>query len=302
MSKTLRTICILGALLSSAAVPAWAGNVFMKNGYIIQGPIVERADGSIVLGWPNGKVTIHQRFIESIVYEPNEEKQLQELESHAASDTPNEDSIGILGTAEEPEELPMDPESLVRKFVINTNKPPKEEGEENGAGNGGKPGDGSQVEVTSIPGPSELLGDRFEDESLGLAFRPPKGWVAERKLDAVQAAPATLEGFRASINIVRVAKGALVASDYAVVLKEENARLLQDFELLSEGPRSQGKLSAHEILGRGTRSGRTAVVRQILVEGKDSLWLVSSFVPAVGGELAAPLIEESLRTLELTDK
>jgi len=34
---------------------AWTGSVFMKNGYIIQGPIVERSDNVVILGWPQAR-------------------------------------------------------------------------------------------------------------------------------------------------------------------------------------------------------------------------------------------------------
>ena len=297
MNNLPRTVYALGVLIIGLSASARAGNVFMKNGYIIQGPIIERADGLIVMGWENGKVTIHQRFIESIVYEPSEEKKLQERESVAGPEGPVEDMIGILGTTQEPDELPMDPESLVRKFVINASGPPKREDESSGA----TPGDGQQVAVETVVRPDDLLGARFEDEALGLAFRPPKGWVAEKKEDFLWAAPIA-DGFRPSLHAIRVSKGPLTVSEYVAIVKEENAQLLEDFELLNEGPRSQGGLQAHELLGRGTRWGRTAIVRQILVEGKQATWLVSSFVPALGSESAAPLIEESLRTFEFNEK
>ncbi|HLU49455.1 MAG TPA: hypothetical protein VK116_15265, partial [Planctomycetota bacterium] len=65
MSKTkfLERWMRAGVVMSSAwmcaaigAEPLFAGSVFMKNGYIIQGPIVEESKDAIVLGWQNGEV------------------------------------------------------------------------------------------------------------------------------------------------------------------------------------------------------------------------------------------------------
>ena len=302
MSKTISKVCGLALVFCSVSGAAWAGNIFMKNGYIIQGPIVERSDGSIVLGWPNGKVTIHQRFIDSVVYDPNEERRLQEQESHSTSETPAEETLGLLGTAEEPDELPMDPDKLVQIYV----KAPR--GVENGTPTdpSGGPTDGSQGPegtVASVQRPDELLADRFLEETLGFSFRPPKGWTLDKKADVFQAAgPAGADGFRPSLSVARVAKGPLSRVDFAAIVKEENGKRLEDFELLNEGPRTLGAHSAYELLGRGTRAGRVALVRQVLVDGTESLWLVSCFVPVKGGDSVAPVIDESLKTFELTAK
>ena len=68
--KAKRLVVTLGvvvtALIVLAAPGLYAGSVFMKNGYIIQGPIVDYTDEVVVLGWSNGKAYIHKRFYESV--------------------------------------------------------------------------------------------------------------------------------------------------------------------------------------------------------------------------------------------
>ena len=49
----------------------------MKNGYIIQGRVVEKDDEKIVLGFANGRVTIYNRFVDDVVLEPGEEENLR---------------------------------------------------------------------------------------------------------------------------------------------------------------------------------------------------------------------------------
>lgn len=82
-----RSIAIaLGAGLCLALlVPATAdaGSVFLKNGYIIQGKIVERGDGVVVLGWNNGQVTIHDRFIDEVLLDPSEEEMIRQQRTMA---------------------------------------------------------------------------------------------------------------------------------------------------------------------------------------------------------------------------
>jgi hypothetical protein len=61
-----------------------------------------------------------------------------------------------------------------------------------------------------------------------------------------------------------------------------------------------GVEKAHEIVCRGARAGRTAALRQLVVEKGESLWLISTFAPARGSEAVFQALDESLKTLELT--
>jgi hypothetical protein len=104
------------AFCLAAAGSAGAGSIFMKNGYIIQGPIVEHSDGgegSIVLGWPNGKVTIYRRFVERVDFEPGEEKTTKVADVQA---TPVTEEVII--TPGNDEELPQSLTELVKIYKL----------------------------------------------------------------------------------------------------------------------------------------------------------------------------------------
>ena len=119
MNTKMRThlrAALLGGLVVAAASSAEAGSVFMKNGYIIQGRIVERSDAGLTLGWPNGKVLIAQRFVESVLFEPGEEERLRQLERSREVD-PGNDRIGSV-LDETAEELPANLDLFLSKYNL----------------------------------------------------------------------------------------------------------------------------------------------------------------------------------------
>jgi len=65
---------VLAAFVAGLGAPpdAGAGSVFMKNGYIIQGRVVKQTPDEVVLSWPNGSITVANRFIESVVLDPGD--------------------------------------------------------------------------------------------------------------------------------------------------------------------------------------------------------------------------------------
>jgi hypothetical protein len=293
---------LLPALVVCLALPAAleAGSIFMKNGYIIQGPIVERSEGDIVLGWPNGKLLIHRRFVDSIVYEQAEEKRLAEDEAHHAKESQTtEDSPLLIESLGEVEDLPSDIDDIMRKYVINTKA---NTGVETGStatdpSNGATGGE--QGTATIVTRPDEFLGERVSDETLAVSFKPPKAWTTRLQAGVFEAAGVPgPDGFKPCINVTSLPKGPLGASDYAALLKEEDAKSLRDFEVLGEGPRDVGSEKAHEVVGRGVHNGHAANVRQIVVEKGGTLWLVSVFVSAQGGDSVTSQVDEALKTFE----
>ena len=280
-------VWFVAALLGSSG--AEAGSIFMKNGYIIQGPIVERSDESVVMGWPNGKVTIHKRFVDNIVYEATEEKQLLEDEAFKAQEKArSEDDLSLLSTSNESEDLPPNLDALMRRYEEIARK-------QGSPASGGELTPGTGVERIDRP---EALGDRVEDKAVSVAFKPPQHWGRKSNKDVFEvAASVETNGFRPSLNVVMFARGALKSDEYVHLLKEEDARTLESFELLSEGPRMVGQDKGYELVGRGSYQGKEAVVRQVLVSKDDRVWLISAFTGDQSSE-AFSAVEESLKTFE----
>ncbi|MBI4602981.1 MAG: hypothetical protein HY721_13570 [Planctomycetes bacterium] len=313
---------LLLALFAACLHPGEArgGNVFMKNGYIIQGPIVERSDASIVLGWSYGKVTIHRRFIDSVIYDLVEERRLKEDELHReqVAAEPAEGTTLLETSQGDVEDLPPDPDAFIRSYLPSVKSDPvapqpggaADAGGAGGApvanpseaasGGSGGPGPSPGGVVSVVPRPEDLLGDAVRDDRLAISLRPPKGWTVARNASAFQVVgSAASGGFQPSINVVSMLRGPLGGEDYIGLLKEETARALKDYELLGEGPRSLGAHKAYELVWRGAANDRTATARQLLLVGGDMLWLVSAFAPSQGGESVAAAIEESLKTFEI---
>lgn len=278
------------ALLSDAE--ASAGSVFMKNGYIIQGPIVERSEDAVVMGWPNGKVTIHKRFVDNITFEAAEEKRLLEDEAFKAQEKArSEDDLSLLATSNESEDLPPNLDALMRRYEEIARK------QASGGSTTGEVSPGGTVQ--RIESPDDLLGDRVEDQNVSVSFKPPKNWSRKSNKDFFEVAAGTAtNGFRPSLNVVSFARGALKSEEYVNLLKEEDARTLEGFELLSEGPRTVGKDKGYELVGRGSYQGKEAIVRQVVVSRNDRVWLISAFTADQNTESSFSAIEESLKTFE----
>ena len=47
--------------------PAVAGTVYLKNGRVIRGPIMEKDEAGVVVGIDGGKMRIYKRFITAVV-------------------------------------------------------------------------------------------------------------------------------------------------------------------------------------------------------------------------------------------
>ncbi|MGE3166995.1 MAG: hypothetical protein AB7O52_18980 [Planctomycetota bacterium] len=89
----LSILTLVSVSIFAIADVADAGSVFLKNGYIIQGKVVERSDDEIVLGWNNGQMTIHRRFIDEVILDPREEDELRQERPSPSSSAPNREPI-----------------------------------------------------------------------------------------------------------------------------------------------------------------------------------------------------------------
>ena len=276
----------------------------MKNGYIIQGSIVDRDPDSIILGWPNGKMAIARRFVDSVVFEPAEEQQLVELDRARNELQARSTDLALVEMAggNEVRELPATLEVFIRKYNLGPtldssgaveqpvepvdpvvsvtviepvlqNDPVSVSGE--------TPVEIATIEpvVTTVdpvvdPGADDL----FHDETRDVGLPIPDGWVpliSDRALEVTGRVEAN--GFRPSMNVVIVPAGSLLPSEYADFLETEYARLLQDHEILEKGTRDIGGQEAFVFIVRGLRDGREAVIQQYLVAQAERLYLLSGF-------------------------
>ena len=316
----------LGALLL-AALPAWAGSIFMKNGYIIQGPIVEHSDGvegSVVLGWPNGKMVVFRRFIDRVDFEAGEERN-----SKAAVAQTTEAPEEVITSPAMDVELPSSLSDFVRlnnlpQALIESTVPhgvPVEPGPAQGGetATGTPPPGGDLVpDVAVIPKPPEvqpptpvdvgtgedLLAPRAADPKWGFSIQPPKGWKAAEVEGCLSwTGPAGSDGFSASMNIASIAKKILKWQDACTVLKEDQKIPFTDYQLQGEESLELSGSPAFRVKGTGRAQApagaRKVFVRQTLVEKGDRLWLLSAFVGDGTPERLAEVIEKSIGTFQI---
>lgn len=260
----------------------------MKNGYIIQGPVVRHSPEAVVLAWPNGKVTIYRRFIESLVLDPQEEKKQGET-SEASRVRPEvevvEKDIPLL-LPENLEDLkreigmrpestaPVAPDPVVTDAVVTSSQTVPEGG---------------------VPLPVRR---RTELEDLGLSIELPEGWSMETSPDGGTrvSSPALAGGVVASLSILAMDGSYLPRSRMIELVKEEQTSALQGFELVEEGERAVGFEVGHQITGVVTDGGGKVKVTQVLVEHEDRLYLFTSFAPV--GDDTVGMIEASLHSVE----
>jgi len=222
---------------------ARAGSIFMKNGYIIQGPIVEYTkgtEGAVVLGWPNGKMTIYSRFVERVDFEPGEEKNIR------ASKAKSEEFEEVLVTQEVEVELPEKLEELVKIYNLPSslleghsaapvslapgevpgdekqpgetpNSIPKEPGSDLGIdvsvvtqpevppGPEVTPLDGPPEPIEMTKPPEEDLSERVSAPQWGFSIQPPRGWkLAEVKECVSWSGFKDSNGFAPSMNVTSI--------------------------------------------------------------------------------------------------
>jgi hypothetical protein len=305
----LRVLALSILLFASPGLRA--GSVFMKNGYIIHGPVMERSDEEVVLAWDNGKVRIHRRFIESLVFDPGEEQRLKELEALRAEELRAvSEPLMDPGLGREIEELPTDLEVLLKQhaphLLAHTATDP---GVEAIAGVG--PGETPGTHAGQIPPPRDPATALPSAEGLGLlaerafgleqrfSLMPPRGWNVKVGEVFQVIGPGGTDGGRASLSVVSLPRRELSWQECLELFREEQARVIEGFEVLAEGARRlTGAEDGHEVIGRGSFEGKELVLRQILVPHGARFWMVSGFSAGGPGDEGFSLIEESLKTLE----
>lgn len=299
-------------LLGLAAAPVHAGSVFMKNGYIIQGPIVKQSDQAVILGWNNGEVTIHRRFIESVTYEPGEEERLRAAEEARAEELAATSSfVEEVAIFDQEEDLPADVDVFL-KLYGGTEQGSQADGGSNSnvevvaldpAANAERGGE-TEVAVESIE-PS-LASDAVFSRGRELSLRPPKGWRVsdsdEFALSVVGPKGVEEDAVVPSLSIVALERGPLTFEDCSRLLSESDEEVLTVAEPLTEGKRRlAGGQEVYERLVRGAIEDKTLVVRQVLVPQDDVIWLITGFSKGANEDPSFALVEQAISTLTFTE-
>ena len=315
LSKVARGLAAPVVLVVAATTMVEAGSVFMKNGYILQGQIVDRDDDSIILGWPNGTVTIARRFVSTIVFDAVEENQLQELEltrRELAGDTTDAAQLFTEGQGET-RDLPATLEGFMRTFNLSSSTTPTTElavvevPTETAVVTVVETNTVVEPTVTAVEPvatvdavPAARLDDAsFHAERLGVSLRPPFDWVPMVLENAVHVqGPQNDDGFSPSLSVMAFEVGALSPAEYQDLLKSEQQLRLEAYHLVEERASSLGGQECTELVASGLYAGREAIVRQGLVVRDGKVWLFSGMTSDRDADGAFGLIGESLETLE----
>ncbi len=84
------------------------------------------------------------------------------------------------------------------------------------------------------------------------------------------------------------------------MLRDEQARILENYEILEEGPRDFASGKGYELIAKGSYRGRSAVLRQCVVANAEHVWLLSAFTTDAEPSGTFGLIEEVLKTVEFS--
>ncbi len=300
MNKRSFALCARVAVVAATAVgvsPALeAGSIFMKNGYIIQGNIVDRDEDALILGWPNGKVAIAHRFVDSVIYEPGEEERIQRLaeERLASADESAETAeLSVLST-EDDTELPANLESFMREYKLDPIRSFTREDPEPDSAVVSIGGDELDPEAHLVEGPR--LGERRSFPRLVCTVQPPLGWEERGQDDfvAFYESADDADGFRASFNIARVERNSVEPGEFVELVKTEQASQFTDYEFLFESSVEVGGEPAVRIAGRGTHGAIAAMVEQTVVVKDEHVWLVSVFTPVDADEERTESVRSAL--------
>ncbi|MBI4583422.1 MAG: hypothetical protein HY717_05300 [Planctomycetes bacterium] len=277
-----RATIFLGFLLSFApALWVEAGSVFMKNGYIIQGPIVDQDETMIVMGWQNGKVFIYRRFLETVVLDPEEEAAIAKKKAKASHPVEAEPEPALIQSSNPEEDLPPNFEAVVKNLMPEGGKnaargetsvpvapfsgagtspeaagssaAPKETWPGTVAGTEGPPSTPPSVEVGVIPPENKGTGARQEVAELAVSLEPPAGWFRENGgEEGVRWAGTRQEdAFAPSLVIVSAAVNEWNLEDARKALYEDPKEVLADFSIVKEEEKLIQGRRVLQFIGQG---------------------------------------------------
>ncbi len=278
----MRRATIFGGFILSFA-PALlveAGSVFMKNGYIIQGPIVDQDETMVVMGWQNGKVFIYRRFLETVVLDPEEEAAIAKKKAKASNPAEAEQEPGLIQSSNPEEELPQKFSELevVKKLMPEAGKnggtgeagapiagagsspeagspatAPKEPGPGGVAGTEGSPSTSPSVGVGVIPPENKGTGARQEVAELAVSLEPPAGWSRESggEEGIRWAGTRQDDAFAPSLVIVSAAVNEWNLEDARKAIHEDPKEVLADFQIVKEEEKLIQGRRVLQFIGQG---------------------------------------------------
>ncbi|HAK97520.1 MAG TPA: hypothetical protein DCM87_21650 [Planctomycetes bacterium] len=273
------------SLVAGSCHSLYAGSVFMKNGYIIHGPVKEVVEDpatnqlvAVVIGWEHGKVTLLSRFIENVVFEAGELESLKARARESAAAEEGEDAVVEREILLPP--LPVDAMAIFR--------------------------DERRPALVPAPdAPAERLGGGASAVALGerrkifrgLYASLPQGWTLSALPDAW-----VIEGPRGdAAGVAARMAGTVFARELGrraqtTAAVDQIKKAFSEWTLLEEGPRELGLQEAYEIVSRGAHGGATYRIRQILAWVGKATCMVNCVWMEESG--AAPQIESCLQSFE----
>ncbi len=169
-----------------------AGSVFLKNGYILQGKIVDRTEGSVVLSWENGRVTIADRFIDEVLLDPSEEELIRRRKDLEAAEA-RRSSVVVEDLVLSKNDVMRLPDSFqeILGATADGRSAVTHDGSDDGVdsdsvGSWMTTKSGLEVEVMgleTIPQPN-FLEKKFE--SIGVELSLPSDWIISEKMEAIR--------------------------------------------------------------------------------------------------------------------
>ncbi|MEM7166453.1 MAG: hypothetical protein AAF581_13390 [Planctomycetota bacterium] len=233
MIRGLRLLGMIGLGVSALTFPsaASAGTVFLKNGYVLQGDIVERHEEGVVMQWPDGRVTIYDRFVTDVIIEPQELAAIERRERLIADQGPVTRAVrpverravlrlpASLDEIMSPDRASVAAEEVVRDptavevpvvEVLDPVAPAPSDPEiamipdtPHDSGSDADPATVPDTHVAEIPNPVETAIEEIvpartaelEFPELGIAFVPPEGWLVLEDAEGVRLRPGSDESF-----------------------------------------------------------------------------------------------------------
>jgi len=261
-------------LAFSGSGAAIAGSVFLKNGYILQGRIVERGDGVVVLGWQNGRVTIHDRFIDEVLLDPAEEEMIRrkkEMEAAEAAETALAMENFDLAS-NEVISLPDNYESILGTSAAPTGTP-WVAGTEPVATTSTQPTGTPSTQVGTLPNPAEM---EKLFPALGISVQVPSGWKIDEKQDSLQV---EREGAGGSIRLtVDLWRGGTLETDVAIGAIAESLAATFPTAVVEDGSELDiGGIPAKSLVCRD--SDRRQTCRQHVVATANGVYVVGMYFP-----------------------